>query len=80
MNLNLTLCCATQVDPRVGVALEEMNNAMCRVNDLEASIVQAKRKVRVVEAEQKQKCQARRSVPPSARPAADLHHATDGFR
>ena len=65
LNLNLTLCFATQVDPRVGVALEEMNNAMCRVNDLEASIVQAKRKVRVVEAEQKQKCQARRRVPPS---------------
>ena len=62
MSLNLTLCLATQVDPRVGVALDEMNNAMCRVNDLEASIVQAKRKVRGVEAEQKQKCQVRRSV------------------
>ena len=46
----------------MGVALDEMNNAMCRVNDLEASIVQAKRKVRGVEAEQKQKCQVRRSV------------------
>jgi hypothetical protein len=45
----------------VSVALEEMNNAMCAVNDLEASITQAKRKVRLVEAEQKQKCQARRS-------------------
>ena len=69
----LTLCVHSQVDPRVGVALEEMNNAMCRVNDLEASITHAKRKAVLVEAEQKQKCQARllrSALPASAPPVA----------
>ena len=50
---------ARQVDPRVGVALEEMNSAMCEVNDLEAALTQAKRKARQLEVEQKQLCQAR---------------------
>ena len=53
----------------MGVALEEMNNAMCTVNDLEASVTQAKRKAGFVEAEQKQRCQVRRfagSVCPAA--------------
>ena len=65
----------------MGVALEEMNNAMCRVNDLEASITQAKRKVRLVEAEQKQKCQARRTrlrASPVAVPHQRLTHAAVG--
>ena len=43
----------------MGVALEEMNSAMCEVNDLEAALTQAKRKARQLEAEQKQLCQAR---------------------
>ncbi len=70
---------ALQVDPRVGAALDDMNNAMCAVNDLEAALTQAKRRARQVESEQKQLCQARCACSTGLSPPVSPHAAQAAY-
>jgi len=53
----LTSFTSAQVDPRVGQALDDMNNSMVTVNELEAALTQAKRRAKQLEAEQRIICQ-----------------------
>jgi len=48
-----------EVDPRVEGALDTLNRSMSRVNEAESALIQARRRARQVETEQRRLCQAR---------------------
>ena len=74
-DLNTDLDVEEEVDPRVGAALDEMNDAMSRVNDLEKALARARRRRRAARSESEKHLESiRLRVAKSVRNAVPYFH------